>query len=274
MKLVKGLLKLNQRLWTARSNPQVQVNDEPRMIAEGWDGYAEAWTPTKFDVLPGSQVKYLGDEWTGEDSSNGSSTYGLLPAEVARFNEIIRTQLLDAYLPPNCLQGLEIGPGGGRLTALLVPRAQVLHLADPSQAMLGHLRKRFAGISTLQYYHTDGMTLPQLPEESLDFVISFDVFVHFEPRLIYWYLRQIQSLLKPGGVGVLHYATVLSPLGWRQFEMDLVHNVKGRAGFSSFGVMCPPLMEKFLNMLGLTVISSDVGLIPRDAIAVFRKGQS
>lgn len=126
-------------------------------------------------------------------------------------------------------------------------------------------------MSTLQYHHTDEMTLLQLPRGSLDFAISFDVFVHFEPRPIYWYLRQIQSLLKLGGVGILHYATVLSPLGWRQFEMDLVHSMKGRAGFSSFGAMCPPLMEKFLGVLGLTVISSDVGIIPRDAIAVFRK---
>lgn len=270
MKLVRGLLEPIQRLWKGRTCSQ--VNDEPQMIAEGWDGYARSWAPSNFAVLPGSQVQYLGDEWTGEDSANGSSTYGLPLAEVSRFNELIQTQLLDKYLSAKCMQGLEIGPGGGRLTALLVPRAQVLHLADPSKAMLGHLKKRFAGTSTLHFYHTDGMTLPPLPPESLDFVISFDVFVHFEPRLIYWYLRQIQSLLKPDGVGVLHYATVLSPLGWQQFEMDLGHNVKGRAGFATFGVMCPSLMEKFLDVLGLTIVSSNVGLIPRDAIAVFRKG--
>jgi hypothetical protein len=35
--------------------------------------------------------------------------------------------------------------------------------------------------------------------------------------------------------------------------------------------MCPQLMERFLKALDLQIISSDVGFIPRDAIAVFRK---
>jgi hypothetical protein len=35
--------------------------------------------------------------------------------------------------------------------------------------------------------------------------------------------------------------------------------------------MCPQLMEHFLKALDLQVISSDVGFIPRDAIAVFRR---
>jgi hypothetical protein len=38
--------------------------------------------------------------------------------------------------------------------------------------------------------------------------------------------------------------------------------------------MCPQLMEQFLKALDLEVVSSDVGIIPRDAIAVFRKTTS
>jgi SAM-dependent methyltransferase len=115
------------------------------------------------------------------------------------------------------------------------------------------------------------MTLPPLAHSSLDFVASFDVFVHFEPRLVYWYLRQIAPLMKPGGIGLIHYASVISPIGWRQFEADLEGNVKQRTSFCAFGTMCPQLMEHFLKALDLRVISSDVGFIPRDAIAVFRK---
>lgn len=55
----------------------------------------------------------------------GMPKHGLFPSEVARFHEIIQPQLLDPYLPPNSLQGLEIGPGGGRLTALWVRVAAV-----------------------------------------------------------------------------------------------------------------------------------------------------
>jgi SAM-dependent methyltransferase len=114
------------------------------------------------------------------------------------------------------------------------------------------------------------MSLPALPKGTLDYVVAFDVFVHFEPRLVYWYLRQIRDLLKPGGIGVIHYANALTPIGWRQFMADLDENVKRRIHFAAFGVMCPQLMEQFLRVLGLEIVSIDTQIIPRDAVAVFR----
>ena len=77
--------------------------------------------------------------------------------------------------------------------------------------MLGKLRARFAGDAGRVCHHADGLPPPPLPEASLDYVAAFDVFVHYEPRLIYWYLRQIARLLKPGGVGIIHYSNILSP---------------------------------------------------------------
>jgi hypothetical protein len=114
------------------------------------------------------------------------------------------------------------------------------------------------------------MTLPALRPGSLDYVTAFDVFVHFEARLIYWYLRQMTNLLKPGGTGIIHYANVLTPIGWHEFEIRLESNLQKRH-FAAFGVMCPQLMARFLETLKLEIISSDIGVIPRDAIAVFRK---
>jgi hypothetical protein len=81
----------------------------------------------------------------------------------------------------------------------------------------------------------------------------------------------MRTLLKPGGVGVIHYSNVLSPIGWRQFELDLERNLKRRTYFASFGVMCTQLMEQFLKILDYKLVSANVGLIPRDAIAVFIK---
>jgi SAM-dependent methyltransferase len=241
------------------------------MIAQGWDAYARRWKADRFPVLPGSRVEHLGDEWTAEDTSGGGTTYGLDEMTIKNFSQCLNAQVLDRYLPACSKEGLEIGPGGGRLTSLLLPRTAVLHAADPSEEMLARLTERFKDTSSLRTHLTDGMTLPPLAEGSLDFVASFDVFVHFEPRLVYWYLRQIASLLKAGGIGLIHYASVISAIGWRQFEADLEGNVKQRTSFCAFGTMCPQLMERFLKALDLQVISSDVGFIPRDAIAVFRK---
>ena len=241
------------------------------MIANGWNNYAKAWKAEEFRVLPGNVVQYLGDEWTAEDTTKEGTTYGLDEASVAHFSTFLDNELIRKYLPAHCDEGLEIGPGGGRLTSLLLPRTAVLHAADPSEAMLKRLKARFPTNSALRPHLTDGMSLPPLEPASLDFVVSFDVFVHFEPRLVFWYLRQIKPLLKPGGVGIIHYASVISPIGWRQFEADLEGNVRQRTSFCAFGTMCPQLMEHFLKALDLHVISSDVGLIPRDAITIFQR---
>jgi SAM-dependent methyltransferase len=258
------------RLWW-RSSVSRLTDCEPQMIAKGWDNYAKAWKAEEFRVLPGNVVKHLGDEWTGEDTTEEGTTYGLDEASVAKFSTLLDDELLRKYLPAHCDEGLEIGPGGGRLTSLLLPKTAVLHAADPSEAMLKRLKARFPTNSSLRPHLTDGMSLPPLAPASLDFVVSFDVFVHFEPRLVFWYLRQIKPLLKTGGVGIIHYASVISPIGWRQFEADLEGNVRQRTSFCAFGTMCPQLMEHFLKALDLQVISSDVGLIPRDAITIFRK---
>lgn len=243
---------------------------DAKMIAEGWDKYAKEWQPEKFPVLSGSSVEHLGDEWTTEDVSAGGTTYGLSPKIVADFDTYLTEHLLNPYLP-SATEGLEIGPGGGRLTRLLVPRTKVLHLADPSSAMLGHLKRRLNGVANVRYHHTDGVSLPQLQPGSLDYVIAFDVFVHFEPRLLFGYLRQISNLLKPGGTGIIHYSNVMTPIGWEQFGRDLEQNLESRTYFATLGVMCPQLMERFVKSLQMEMISSDIGIIPRDAVAIFRK---
>jgi SAM-dependent methyltransferase len=243
------------------------------LLVEGWDEYARNWRPADYKVMPGHEVKHLGDEWTAEDVRNTHyTTYGL-PAEVLnRFSDYLREQLIEPYLYPECAAGMEIGPGGGRITALLLPRTHELHLVDISDAMLQHVRDRFPNHHALRYHVNDGKSLPNLPPDSLDYVFSFDVFVHFESRLIYWYVKQIAELLKPGGVGVIHYSNVTTALGWQQFAGEVEENLHGRISCGNFGVMCPQLMEQFLNSLGLEILASDTGTIPRDAVVVFRKG--
>jgi SAM-dependent methyltransferase len=237
--------------------------NEVRMLANGWDQYAKNWSNTVWR----RPVRYIGDEWTVNEC------YGLSP-DIVDFPKYITNQLLDPYLPKMAEEGMEIGPGGGRLTALLIERTKRLHVVDSSENMLKVLKTRFATNHNLIYHHGDGATLPPLPINSLDYVIAFDVFVHFEPRLILWYLKQIVPLLKTGGVGIIHYANALTEGGWKEITKFLHRNYAGRTGSSVFGVMCPQLMERILQTLSVQTIEVDAKVIPRDSIAVFRRAGS
>lgn len=206
MSIIRRILDKVGHADSQRKSTRTVLRNEGRMITNGWDRYAREWRLEASRFKHGVQVKYLGDEWTAE-----AAQYGLGPDVVADFSGFINHSLLDPHLPPGAAEALEIGPGG-RLTALLLPRTKLLHLVESSEAMLQQLKKRFAGVSNAKYYHTDGLTLPALKPCSLDYVIAFDVFVHFEPRLIFWYLRQIVSLLKVGGTGIIHYANAMTPI--------------------------------------------------------------
>lgn len=265
---IKGLARRVRRKFNQMFGSGTEGQSE--MIAAGWDRYGRHWDKENFAIKDGTEVRHLGDEWTVEADSQEWSTYGL-PIEVLKdFPSYLEAKML-CHLPGQPGEGMEIGPGGGRVTELLLPRATTLHLAEPAASMIAHLKRRFSGESKVRYHHTDGKSLPALPEDSLDFVLSFDVFVHLEPRLIYWYLRQAERLLKPGGVGILHHGTMLSDEGWKQFRLDLERNLEQRVAHDAFGVMCQPIMEKFLTELGFEIVALDLEIIPRDAVAVFRK---
>jgi SAM-dependent methyltransferase len=247
-----------------------RAGGEPEPGGDGWDAYARAWRPERFAPGPGDRTEFLGDEWTHERPGPGVTTYGLPAAALEDFAGYLSRELLDPHLPSPARAGLEIGPGGGRLTELLLPRAEVLHVAEPSLEMIAHLRRRFPDAPTLRIHHTDGRTLPALAPGSLDFVASLDVFVHFDPQLVFWYLRQLTGLLAPGGVGVIHYANTLTQGGFEEFVTALEPRLRGERPLGAFGVLTPELMMRFAEALGLELVCADTGALPRDAVAVFR----
>lgn len=268
----KSFRRAKRLLGGRRPQPSAAPEDDGPVLVEGqWDVYAKNWQSARFSKLADHSIEHLGDEWTTEDPESGGSTYGLAPGVTAAFGDYLREKLLDPYLPKDADVGLEIGPGGGRLTEILLPRTKALHVADVSEEMLRHLRNRFGDSAGIVYHHTDGATLPAIGPASCDYAISLDVFVHIEPRLIYWYLKQIVALLRPGGVGIIHYSNVTTERGWHKFEHDLERNLRVRVEAAAFAIMCPQIMGQFLATLDVEVVSLDLDIIPRDAVAVFRR---
>jgi ubiquinone/menaquinone biosynthesis C-methylase UbiE len=116
---------------------------------------------------------------------------------------------------------LEIGPGAGRWSHALVPRASRLVLVDVSERPLELCRERFKGDTGIQYILSPGSDLPGVDDGSIDAVWSFDVFVHVAPRDQAAYLEEIARVLSPGGVAVVHHSDgrnrgqLPSRHGWR-----------------------------------------------------------
>jgi SAM-dependent methyltransferase len=141
----------------------------------------------------------LGEEWT-EDVA---AFRGLDPATWKR-------GVVERFLIANARKGgvtLEIGPGAGRWTEHLLEVSLELHLADLSERCLQLCRDRFAGSPRIACHLVAGDgRLDFLPDASVDFIWSYDVFVHVSPVDTDRYLAEFARILRPGARAVIHHA--------------------------------------------------------------------
>src|SRR6185436_9443390 len=99
---------------------------------------------------------------------------------------------------------VEIGCGGGRWSRFF-QHVKVAYLVDATPKAEALVRKHCDCGAFRFVLSLDGR-LPQIPDSSVDYLFSFDVFVHFERDLFDTYLKEIARLLKPNGVLHLHLA--------------------------------------------------------------------
>lgn len=137
-----------------------------------------------------------GDEWSGM-AAHCAQPYGRW-----------KSALVDALLTPSCADAdvLEVAPGHGRFTEYIVPLAHSVTLVDLSPTCLEVCQQRFGDGPKMTYVQTDGASLPGVPDSSIDFVWSFDSFVHMELPVIDAYLGEFARVLRPGGRFTIHHA--------------------------------------------------------------------
>jgi ubiquinone/menaquinone biosynthesis C-methylase UbiE len=132
--------------------------------------------------------------------------------------------IIDDLLRPNIPEGsvvLEVGPGGGRWTEILQRRARSLFVVDVAEKPLALCRDRFRACSNIEYLLSDGRTLA-VPDNSIDVVWSYDVFVHINPMDARGYFQEFNRVLKPGGRAVVHHpGAPLSADRERRWRSDL-----------------------------------------------------
>jgi SAM-dependent methyltransferase len=107
----------------------------------------------------------------------------------------------DVVLPANPIL-MEIGCGVGRLIRQMQKRIQFskLYGIDISETMIGYTRKNTGGDPRLSLHVNTGYDLGMLPDASVDYAYSVDVFIHiFDSQIIQNYMNEVHRILKPRG---------------------------------------------------------------------------
>jgi SAM-dependent methyltransferase len=140
----------------------------------------------------------LGEEWT-EDAADFR---GLDP-------QAWKQEIIERFLLAHACKGgptLEIGPGAGRWTESLLEVSGSLHLADISARCLEVCQQRFGSAHELATHLVEAGSLDFLDDGSVDFIWSYDVFVHVNPMDTDAYLAEFARVLRPGAKAVIHHA--------------------------------------------------------------------
>ena len=130
-----------------------------------------------------------------------------------------KASLIDEVLLPNLgdvRAVLEIGPGGGRWSEVLQPRVERLVLVDVTPRALDLCKERLGDADNVEYVLSEGAAFPAVERASIDWVWSFDVFVHIAPLDVASYIGEIARVLRPGGTALIHHSGGLQRFpGWR-----------------------------------------------------------
>ncbi|XWK86790.1 MAG: class I SAM-dependent methyltransferase [Phormidium sp.] len=157
---------------------------------------------------------------------------------------------IKSFIPVGTI--LEIAPGFGRWTQYLKDYCENLIIVDLTEKCITACQERFADCSHITYHVNDGKSLEMVPDESIDFVFSFDSLVHVEEDVIKAYLEQIALKLKSNGVGFIHHSNLGSYLNPSIGKLE-VENPHWR-GES----MNAKLFEEYCEQAGLQCFSQEI----------------
>lgn len=230
------------------------VVEHDKTVAEGWDDYAKK----RLDK------PRVGDVW------NDPRAIGMDVDEPEEVVAYLDRTVIEPFFE-RCPVMLEIGPGGGRFTEVLLPKCETLIAVDTSSNMLELLRRRFGDDERLVLQLGDGHGLEAVADESVDGIFSYGVFVHLQHWDIYNYLTEFRRVLKPGGKALVQHSNTFSELGWEKFRRDLRRQLNRHKLPSSFIVNTPDLMREFIVRAGLEVVDMNVSAARRDCISLMHK---
>jgi|GEM_PF-615512 len=140
------------------------------------------------------------ETWQSWDWESGGEEWTVSP----EWKQSLIKEVMLKYIQPGKTV-LEIGPGAGRWTESLQKIARLLILVDLSDKCIELCKQRFCHCDNVQYFVNDGSRLDFIPDETVDFIWSFDVFVHINPSDTEKYIKEFSRILVKGGRGIIHH---------------------------------------------------------------------
>jgi ubiquinone/menaquinone biosynthesis C-methylase UbiE len=138
--------------------------------------------------------KQVGDEWSKSWGGPQMQWFGSL---LSRIHVFVPTQTI-----------LEIAPGYGRWTQFLKGLCDDLIVVDLSERCIQACQERFADDAHITYHVNDGKSLAMIPDDTIDFIFSFDSLVHAEDDVIRSYVSQLARKLKRNGAAFIHHSNL------------------------------------------------------------------
>jgi len=129
-----------------------------------------------------------------------------IPGEGEWLNTLVDDWITPVAEKPSTNDVVEIGSGGGRWFSVLrnysFDRVVLVDGTPASETAIRH----WWDDEFMEFLVSKDGTLPSLEDQSVDYVWSYDTFVHFPTLLMDTYVREIGRILRPGGTLHIHYA--------------------------------------------------------------------
>jgi SAM-dependent methyltransferase len=179
---------------------------------------------------------------------------------------MIRTKIFQFANTP-LQNSLEIGPGHGMFSLEFRAWAKNFYL-DIHPHFEKHVRNKFKSVGQkdgqlnpdrhVTFYTTRKTDCSNIPQHSVNFIFSWDVFVFFTQNHIQHYLHDIKRVLVPGGHVFIQYANC-------HYDFDLS---QAKRGYWNYNTQTE--MERIINEEGYEIVEMNQ-FRPGANYAIFRK---
>lgn len=172
---------------------------------------------------------------------------------------------IHSFVPSGTI--LEIAPGFGRCTQYLKELGQHLILVDIAEVCIAACQQRFSSSTHITYHVNDGKSLAMVPDQSVDFVFSFDSLVHADADVLEAYLGQLARKLSPNGVGFIHHSNLGAYRTSQGRLRFYINNEPGGESNWRAASMTAELFEEYCERVGLQCISQElIGWSPASSL--------